>query len=209
MPAAMRDYMIMYGMGAKSLAKRLNIPEERAEEIIRQYYITFPGVLRKKKEVSHLLATQGFVTTFLGRRRSPILAATPPRVSVSPNDKEYPTQVAQVKLWEALYDAAMKKSGYDESVAAGLLRSRAERQAFNCVIQGSVAEMINYGLIELTSRGWKGVGQVHDEVIVELTDNEDHKEALRRDLNSLFNLDIQGIPFDMSVSFGYSWACGK
>ena len=209
MPAVMRDYMIMYGMGPKSLARRLSISEEKAQEIIEQYYRTYPGVDQLKREVSQQMSTQGFVKTFLGRRRSPVLAATPPRVSVKPDDPAFVAQTRQVELWRFLYDVAMKKSGFDESAAPGLIRSRAERQAFNCIIQGSVAEMINFGLIELERRGWKVVGQVHDEVIVELMDDERQKEALTEDLQSLFNISVQGIPFNMDIHFGTSWACGK
>jgi DNA polymerase I-like protein with 3'-5' exonuclease and polymerase domains len=203
------NFGIMYGMGPKSLAKRLNITEEMAEEIIQQYYRTYPGVDAKKREVAQRIQEYGFVTTFLGRRRSPVLAATPPRVSVPPDHEQFLTQSRQVALWEALYDTAMKKSGFDESAAPGLIKSRAERQAFNTIIQGSVAEMINYGLIELVRRGWKVVGQVHDEVIVELPDDEKYKEALVRDLHSLFNIEVQGVPFRIDTHFGTSWACGK
>lgn len=203
------NFGIMYGMGPHSLAAWLGIEVSVAKEIIATYYATFKGVAAYKQKIQTDITRKGFTTTFLGRRRSPILASLPPRVTAAPNTEEYVIQKRLESLWRELFLAAMKKSGYDDTTNSSLIEARAVRQGFNTTIQGSVAEMINFGLVELVREGWKVIGQVHDEIIVELDDTPETREALEKKVLELFRIKVNGVPFNVDISFGRSWACGK
>ncbi|MCM8768441.1 MAG: DNA polymerase I [Candidatus Omnitrophica bacterium] len=63
------NFGIIYGMSAYGLANQLNIPVEEAQEFIRKYFATFSGVAAYIEQVVETARKNGYVTSFLGRRR--------------------------------------------------------------------------------------------------------------------------------------------
>jgi DNA polymerase-1 len=63
------NFGVMYGMGARGLARQLGITVEEAKSFIEEYFERYPGVRdyieRSKEEVR----SRGFAETLLGRRR--------------------------------------------------------------------------------------------------------------------------------------------
>lgn len=63
------NFGIIYGIGAKSLAEQLLIPEEQAAEYLRRYHSLYPGfraLLRKAEQVAE---ERGYIRMFTGRVR--------------------------------------------------------------------------------------------------------------------------------------------
>lgn len=60
---------ILYGMGAKSLAKSLKTTVEEAKSILEEYFKMFPAVKRFTKGNDETVAKVGYVEDYMGRRR--------------------------------------------------------------------------------------------------------------------------------------------
>lgn len=60
---------ILYGMGAKSLAKSLKTTEEEAKSILEEFYKMFPSVKRFTAGNDGDVARVGYVEDYVGRRR--------------------------------------------------------------------------------------------------------------------------------------------
>lgn len=199
----------MYGIGPGSLSERLDITYKEGQEILDDFYGAFPGVAEWKKEVSFKLGKQGYVESFFGRRRSPIFSTFPPRITAKPHTDEFEKQKMHYKLWQMEQESEARRSKIDLNEADEReLQGRAERQAVNFLIQGSVADLLNVGLITLVKKGYTIIGQVHDEVILEFGEDTE-EETVERDIKSAFEAEIEGVPFIVDVHFGDSWACGK
>ena len=63
------NFATLYGQGAYSLGRQLEIPREEAQEFIDQYFERFSGVRRFLDEQVEKAKEQGYVETLLGRRR--------------------------------------------------------------------------------------------------------------------------------------------
>lgn len=63
------SFGLMYGMVARSLAKKLGVPEHVAQGIIDTYFNAIPGVGRWLKENVEVVKERGYTLTMLGRRR--------------------------------------------------------------------------------------------------------------------------------------------
>jgi DNA polymerase-1 len=94
------------------------------------------------------------------------------------------------------------------------VRQAGERQAMNAAIQGLAADIFKIALVHLDelidANAWKSrvVLQVHDEVIVEVPDNEkDIVGPLILDtMRSAANLSV---PFEVNAAWGTTWASAK
>ncbi len=200
----------IYGIGPSSLAESLGLEFGEAANLLNDFYSAFPGVVAWKAHETNKLMRNKYVTSMLGRRRSPVILQSPPRVSGKPGTRQYELQKLSEALWRAEYETALKKSGFDtEEVTREEIEGRAQRQAINFMVQGSVAELINYGLWRLVREGYTVCGQIHDEVIVEIPDTDSDREELSTFLETIYNVNISGVQFKIDVAFGQSWACGK
>lgn len=63
------NFGIIYGISAFGLAQRLQIPRREAAEIIDNYFAEFPSIKKYMDRVINEGRENGFVSTFLGRRR--------------------------------------------------------------------------------------------------------------------------------------------
>ncbi|MGF1579520.1 MAG: DNA polymerase I [Gemmataceae bacterium] len=64
------NFGVIYGMSARGLSQRLQIPNEDAEQFISEYFQRYPKVLKYQDELLGKCRKDGYVATILGRRRS-------------------------------------------------------------------------------------------------------------------------------------------
>lgn len=192
---------IMYGRGANSIAENLGLTVQEAQEVIDSFFRRFPGVANYINKIAQQLNTNGEVRTLKGRPRRPVFATFPP-----PDE-------ADRAMWNFAYVDEMKRAGIEEDESGddyrnvNARRGRALRQGINSTIQGTVAELVNDALIELTEKGWDIVGQVHDEIILDVP--EDRVEEAERDLTEVLSREYGGVKFTATAAHGDSWADAK
>ncbi len=63
------NFGVIYGMGARALARQIKVSTKEATSFIETYFQTYPGVRTFINETKALAAEKGFVETLLGRRR--------------------------------------------------------------------------------------------------------------------------------------------
>ncbi|MEM8925341.1 MAG: DNA polymerase I [Actinomycetota bacterium] len=94
------------------------------------------------------------------------------------------------------------------------LRQAGERQAMNAGIQGLAADIFKVALVRLDHRlgaedlASRIVLQVHDEIIVEVTDDEAERasELVLTEMQGAFELKV---PLEVNLAFGDTWADAK
>jgi DNA polymerase-1 len=101
----------------------------------------------------------------------------------------------------------------DLSASDNTLRSRAERQAVNAVVQGSAADICKKAMIDvyddLTPKGAKMLVQVHDELVV-LVKDSDVDEFMPLLMSSMGDgVVYEGIPLKVSCDSAGSWSEAK
>ncbi|MFT6745763.1 MAG: DNA polymerase-1 [Glaciecola sp.] len=67
--AKMVNFGIIYGISAFGLSQRLNIPRKEAAEIIKQYFMKYPGVQSYMNDTVEDARKNGYVETIMGRKR--------------------------------------------------------------------------------------------------------------------------------------------
>lgn len=63
------NYGLSYGMGAQSLARRVNVSVEEARELMKTYFQTYPGVDRWLRQAARQAQKQGYAASLAGRKR--------------------------------------------------------------------------------------------------------------------------------------------
>ena len=63
------NFGIVYGIGAFSLAKDIGVTRKEADDYIKSYFMTYPGVARYMEQVVLNAKDNGYVSTLFGRRR--------------------------------------------------------------------------------------------------------------------------------------------
>jgi DNA polymerase-1 len=63
------NFSIIYGIGAFSLSKDINVPIKEAERIINEYLKKYPGIAKYMEEIVDMAREKGYVKTVFGRRR--------------------------------------------------------------------------------------------------------------------------------------------
>jgi DNA polymerase-1 len=135
----------------------------------------------------------------------------------------YFTQFPGVKNWMEEVTQETKKTGY-VMTAAGRRRyfpeifeknktlfEMAKRSAINTVAQGTAAEIVKLGMINLTNKIKEAnipahiLLQIHDELLIEVPEAQasQMKELLKKVLESVVNWPI---PLSVSIAQGSDWA---
>ena len=183
-------------MSPNQVAKKLSISKSAAQQTMNDFFRRFRRVKSWMEETKQSARKIGYVLTIAGRRRY-------------------------------LNDIRSEDNGK---------RSQAERQAINTVIQGSAADLMKTAMIQLSEnlQFWqegassscagefaaatnarpKMVLQIHDEVLLELSFNEEDIKKMQavavksccRDCEELFNLKV---PLLLKCSCGLSFGSMK
>ncbi len=63
------NFGIIYGISAFGLSQRMNIPRKEANELIEEYFKTFPGVKKYMLDIISFAKEKGYVETLMKRKR--------------------------------------------------------------------------------------------------------------------------------------------
>ena len=137
----------------------------------------------------------------------------------------YYKQFAGITEWKRQVIAAGRTKGYvstmsgrrrrlpELSSADEMLRSRAERQAVNAVVQGSAADICKQAMVDIANllkgTGAKLLVQVHDELVVAVPEDmaDDIKPRFMEAMGH--GRIISGVPLLVSCHTAHSWAEAK
>lgn len=194
---------ITYGMSAKSLAERIGVSVEEAQQIIDNFYEGFKGVKKLTEDSQKMLVEKGYVTDMWGRRRHLPDAQLPdftitaegivndfnPLIGAPPHEDK--SLQGKIKQYEIKLSKAKRKTDVDAITLSAkregfkvrnnrLFKARAMRQCLNARIQGTAASMTKKAMAmihndpELNRLGFRLLVSVHDEVFGEVkTENAD------------------------------------
>jgi len=68
-PAKTINFGLVYGMGAKTLSKRIGVTYDDAEQYIERYFDKYPGIKDFWNDIEEQIKTQGYIKTEFGRTR--------------------------------------------------------------------------------------------------------------------------------------------
>ncbi len=137
----------------------------------------------------------------------------------------YYRQFSRLAAWKEEVKAKARKRGFVETMSGrrrrlpdinssdSKLRSRAERQAVNAVVQGTAADICKEAMVRVTREFQDSPArllvQVHDELVCTVPEDETDKylDILVRAMGD--GKVIEGIPLLVSAHAGYSWAEAK
>ena len=183
---------ISYGMGAKTLAGRLECSIKEAEDIIQYFYDGFPGVKKLTEESQKMLKEKGYVTDMWGRRRhipdaqlpdytiqSDRSAAEEFNPLIGAASHENSVIASRINYYAKAIEKALKKKDVIEAAKKEHIKivdnrgfiNRAMRQCLNARIQGTASSMTKQAMINidndelLNKLGFKLTITVHDEVL--------------------------------------------
>lgn len=137
----------------------------------------------------------------------------------------YYKSFAELTAWKRQLIGKAKKDGYvstlygrrrrlpDLSSKDDELRSRAERQAVNAVVQGTAADICKQAMIDV-HRAMEGTSvrllvQVHDELVAALSETE-MSDIINPFINAMGDgMVLEKVPIKVSYQFAKSWAEAK
>ena len=198
---------IMYGRGTASIAEQIKGTVEEAQEIVDNFYKSFPEVKKWIQESEEFAKKTGYVSDLWGRRRR-LPDILLPQYTIRYKDKnmangdfnpfigcqnrttsdklikEYENKLSKIK-GRKQYDAIKNEALGNgiEIINNGGFISQAQRQCVNARIQGSAASMTKKAMIkiykdkELRDLGFRLAIGVHDELIGECPEQNIERAA--------------------------------
>ena len=167
------NFGVIYGMGARALARQIDVKVNEAATFIETYFATYPGVRRFIEETREQARRDGFVTTLLGRRRLlPDIASENNRVRsfqerVAVNTPIQGTAADLVKLAMLRIQADLDRSGLQAML---LLQVHDE-----LVLELPAAELDEVS--QLVRAGMEGALELKVPLVVELHSGRNWAEA--------------------------------
>lgn len=172
---------LMYGMGKNKLAVQLELSPDDAGDLIKEFHAKVPflrgtidAVMRR---IEHP-ASGGSIRTLLGRK-------------------------CRFPLWEPVQWGINKALPYEEAVAkyGPRVKRAMTYKGLNRLIQGSAADQTKAAMVALDKAGFKLLLQVHDELALSVTSEEEAREAAHIMANAV-QLEV---PSRVDVEIGQSW----
>ena len=198
---------LMYGRSTKSIAEQLGVSVQKAQEITDKFFNSFPNVKKFVESTEEFAKVNGFVETAWGRKRrlpdmqlpdfelkyddayafDPLDFDSNEKLEVSEQDRNYYiNKLQRCRFFRdrlAIKEEA-KRNGIIIKDNTGFI-AEAQRQCVNSIIQGSSADCTKLAMInihndsQLQDMGCRLVIQIHDEVIVEVPEENARKCAER------------------------------
>lgn len=203
---------VMYGTSMFTLSKQLEITVEEANQFINDFYEAYPTVEAWIKSIHESVKENELVETMYGRKRRfpnhkqaaiqyDMLAA---QICELTGEKRVPSNIWD-KKWKDVIPYPLKRSF--QNVKGSVERVR--RQAVNAIIQGSAADIMKIAMLNLANvcdkyEGWKMLGSVHDEALLELPDTitKEQTAEIEFAMTSAATLDV---PLKVDVAFMPAW----
>jgi DNA polymerase-1 len=173
------NFGLLYGMGARSLARQAGIPMNEAQEFVKAYFNGFPNIKAFIEDTKRKARQDGYVETLLGRRRYfPILEATM---------RDNRTRVMQAQAEREAVNHPVQGSAADIMKLAMIDVHRKLAEG------GYRARMLL---------------QVHDELVLEAPEDEVEQvsELVKATMEAAYELDP---PLKADVGVGPNWTDAK
>ena len=77
------NFGLIYGMGAFRLSRDSEFTLAEAENYIKEYFESFPGIHRYLDETKEMARTQGYVETLMGRGGTSRSSRCPPAAAIA------------------------------------------------------------------------------------------------------------------------------
>lgn len=199
------NFALSYGASEHSLKDTLSVSVEEAQKFIQAYFDGFPGLEEDFKKTKQKAVKLGYVELDpLGKRyyypyfermkelKQEAYKLSPNYRDMSPEERE--VEKARLKSetnWSQIWKEYMLHKG------------KLERRALNYRIQGLAATMTKIALAELYDLNKKIVLAVHDEILVEGT--EDDAELVRQVMIKAGNQLCKKVPMDAETAYGDHW----
>lgn len=195
---------IRYGMKNVKLSYTLGISKEEAQEIIDNYFDSFPGLKASMDKYLHEVKTKGTVTSKFGRVRH------------LPRAREI-----YRKFGDDILDfRALPKLAYKHKISMDDLKKLRKEynnllnNALNFPIQSAAASLVNQAAIAMTLKfteekldAWVSL-QIHDELVISCAEKDKHLAAkIIRDC--MENTNKLAMPLIAEPQFAYNLKDGK
>jgi DNA polymerase I-like protein with 3'-5' exonuclease and polymerase domains len=174
---------MMYGMGVTKLAAQLDITQDEAKELTKQYHSRVPFVKQLMQGVQRRLEdprSSGSVRSLGGRK-------------------------CRFDLWEPNTFEMHKAMPYEEAVAAHGPTTRLRRaytyKALNRLIQASAADMTKQAMVDIYQAGKTPLLQVHDELAFSVS-SEEEAIGYAKAMENAINIKV---PCKCDIDYGPSW----
>ena len=189
----------MYGMGKRSVARKLGISTEEAEEMLNAFYDQYEGVKKAIDFSIDYCKKYGFVEDVIGRKRHlpniqlpqyQTAFITEPTISNRTADRLIRTVLDSKEKLSKEELAELRKQARENNiviVSNEEIIKKAERQSFNARIQGGAATLTKMIMVMVArdplikKLGGRIVFQIHDELILDcpIENAEAVKERLK------------------------------
>ena len=224
---------IMYGLGASSLAEKIEGSVRDAQKIIDDFYIEFPAVKKWMDKTDSDAHKYGYVEDFWGRRRRlPDIQRDKYELSFKDGSSDFNPILytrglnnnnSELIKYKKLLENSKTKKEVDSIKSDATLHginvvdnsgfiSRAQRQCVNARVQGGAASMSKIAMRkifdneELKKLGFRLILQIHDEVIGEVPkENVDKAAEILTDIMRNAVSDIVHVPFKCDADISPCW----
>ena len=178
---------MMYGMGVAKLSAQLDITEDEAKKLTKQYHERVPFVKKLMQGVSERLShntANGSIRSLKGRK-------------------------CRFDLWEPDTFGMSKAMKYEEAILEYGTTTRLKRaytyKALNRLIQASAADMTKQAMVNIYKEGLLPLIQIHDEVAISVKNGEE-AFTIAKIMEDAIDLDV---PMKTDVEIGPSWGTAK
>ena len=169
---------LFYGMGKAKLQAELGVSKEKAADLFNQYHAKVPFVKQLMEKASNRAQDRGQIRTLLGR-------------------------LCRFHLWEPNQFGMHKAMSHEDALkehGPGIRRAYTYK-ALNKLIQGSAADMTKKSMLELYKEGIIPHIQIHDELAVSITGEEEAKKIIE----IMENAVTLEVPNKVDYEFGSNW----
>jgi len=146
---------LFYGMGKAKLQAELGVTKEKAADLFNMYHGKVPFVKQLMEKASNRAQDRGQIRTLLGR-------------------------LCRFHLWEPNSFGMHKAMAHEDALkehGPGIRRAYTYK-ALNKLIQGSAADMTKKSMLELYKEGIIPHIQIHDELDISITGEEEAKKII-------------------------------
>ncbi len=169
---------LFYGMGKAKLQAELGVTKEKAADLFNQYHAKVPFVKQLMEKASNRAQDRGQIRTLLGR-------------------------LCRFHLWEPNSFGMHKAMSHEDALrehGPGIKRAYTYK-ALNKLIQGSAADMTKKSMLELYKEGIIPHIQIHDELAVSITGDEEAKKIIE----IMENAVTLEVPNKVDYEVGDNW----
>ena len=169
---------LFYGMGKAKLQAELGVTKEKAADLFNTYHGKVPFVKQLMEKASNRAQDRGQIRTLLGR-------------------------LCRFHLWEPNSFGMHKAMPHEDALrehGPGIRRAYTYK-ALNKLIQGSAADMTKKSMLELYKEGVIPHIQIHDELAVSITGDEEAKKIIE----IMENAVTLEVPNKVDYEVGDNW----